>query len=303
MPHTASPKSGDAGAESVLVIDELIDTVASGGAKDRLRILQRVTDLFVAGSRSYSRQQVALFDDVLQRLAADIEIKARARLAHQLAGVDNAPIRLMRSLAFDDAIEVAGPVLVQFEQLSDADLVENASTKSQDHLYAIAQRLKLSECVTDVLVERGNDIVVRKVAKNKGARFSLAGYDKLTTRAQRDRRLTLILGQRSDIPRQYFLKLLETASATVRARLEEANPTPSTMSPPPCSARRARLRMNSLPRRAAPCAAFGAPRSPKPMSMRQRMPRNSSARRSRWRSSAAFRLIWSNAPCSTRATA
>jgi hypothetical protein len=65
---------------------------------------------------------------------------------------------------------------------------------------------------------------VRKVARNTGARFSLAGYDKLTTRASRDRRLTLILGQRSDIPRQHFLKLLETASAEVRARLEAANP-------------------------------------------------------------------------------
>lgn len=54
--------------------------------------------------------------------------------------------------------------------------------------------------------------------------FSLADYGKLTTRARRDRKLTLILGQRSDLPRQYFLKLLESASASVRARLEAVNP-------------------------------------------------------------------------------
>jgi hypothetical protein len=36
--------------------------------------------------------------------------------------------------------------------------------------------------------------------------------------------LTLALGERSDIPRQYFLKLLEAASASVRAKLEAANP-------------------------------------------------------------------------------
>jgi MFS family permease len=57
------------------------------------------------------------------------------------------------------------------------------------------------------------------VAANKGARFSLAGYGKLTNRARRDRKLTLALGRRSDLPRQYFLKLLETASASVRAKL------------------------------------------------------------------------------------
>jgi uncharacterized protein (DUF2336 family) len=135
-----------------------------------------------------------------------------------------APPRLIRTFAFDDAIEVAGPVLVWSNQLSDDDLVENATTKSQDHLYAIAQRLKLSESVTDVLVDRGDDRVVHKVVRNKGARFSLAGYGKLTNRARYDRKLTLALGERSDIPRQYFLKLLEAASSTVRAKLEAANP-------------------------------------------------------------------------------
>ena len=134
------------------------------------------------------------------------------------------PPKLIRLLAFDDAIEVAEPVLVNSQQLNDDDLVENATTKSQDHLFAIAQRLKLSEVVTDVLVERGDERVVHRVVKNKGARFSLAGYGQLTNRARYDRKLTLALGERSDLPRQYFLKLLEAASATVRARLEAANP-------------------------------------------------------------------------------
>ena len=207
------------------LIDELISSVASGSAQHRLRVLQRITDLFVAGSRSFSGEQIALFDDVLQQLSAEIELKARATLSNRLASMDNAPPKLIRVLAFDNAIEVAAPVLISSPQLSDEDLVENASTKSQKHLHAIAQRLKLSESVTDVLVERGNRRVVRSVAGNPGARFSLAGYGKLTARARYDRKLTLTIGQRSDIPRQYFLKLLENASASVRAKLEAANPT------------------------------------------------------------------------------
>lgn len=206
------------------LIDELNDAVATGGADERQRILERVADLFAAGARGYSSDQVALFDDVLQQLAADIEVKARARLARRLAHIEYAPPKLIRSLAFDDEIAVAEPVLVHSQRLSDADLVKNAATKSQSHLFAIAQRLKLSEQVTDVLVERGDRRVIHKVAANKGARFSLAGYGKLTNRARRDRTLTLALGRRSDLPRQYFLKLLETASASVRAKLEEAHP-------------------------------------------------------------------------------
>ncbi len=60
------------------LIDELVRVTETGDVKERLRILQRVTDLFVAGSRGYSGQQIALFDDVLQRLVADIEVKRRA---------------------------------------------------------------------------------------------------------------------------------------------------------------------------------------------------------------------------------
>ena len=103
-----NPKS----AESQSLVDELNNAVAARDDKQRLRILERLADLFAAGSRGYSSDQIALFDDVLQKLAADIEVKARARLAQRLARIDTAPPRLIRSLAFDDAIEVAEPVLL-----------------------------------------------------------------------------------------------------------------------------------------------------------------------------------------------
>ncbi len=224
MSAAATSHQTDVLADSRSLLDELISPLATASTKHRLRIIDRVTDLFAAGSRSYSHAQIALFDDVLRRLCTDIEVTARAKLAQRLVGLGSAPPRLVRSFAFDDAIEVAEPVLIHSEQLSDDDLVENATTKSQAHLFAIAQRLKLSETVTDVLVDRGDERVVYRVVKNKGARFSLAGYGKLTNRARYDRKLTLALGERGDIPRQYFLKLLEAASSTVRAKLEAINP-------------------------------------------------------------------------------
>ena len=224
MADTATAAPDPSRYKNQSLIDELNAALATGGGDERKRILERVADLFAAGSRGYSSQQIALFDDVLQKLCSDIEVRTRARLARRLAHIDNAPPQLIRSLAFDDAIAVAQPVLIHSQRLSDADLVENATTKSQDHLFAIAQRLRLSERVTDVLVERGNRKVIHKVAANTGARFSLAGYDKLSHRARRDRKLTLALARRRDLPRQYFLKLLETASASVRAKLEAANP-------------------------------------------------------------------------------
>jgi uncharacterized protein (DUF2336 family) len=211
-------------AVSLSLIDELNEAVSTGGDVQRLRILERITDLFAAGSRGYSSDQIALFDDVLQELAADIEVQARARLAQRLAHINTSPPGIIRTLAFDDAIVVAEPVLKYSQALSDADLAENARAKSPDHLLASAQRLKLSEAVTDVLVDRGDRRVVDTMVKNRGARISLSGYEKLTHKARRDRKLTLALSRRSDLPRQYYLKLLETASASVRAKMERDNP-------------------------------------------------------------------------------
>lgn len=206
------------------LIDELDRTLPFSDAERRIQLLQRISDLFVAGSSHFADQHVALFDDVLLRLTADIEVQTRAKLARRLADVENAPPILIRTLAFDDAIAVAAPVLSASPQLTEADLAENAALKSQDHLYAIAQRPALSEAVTDVLVTRGDQRVLRSTARNQGARFSRFGFERLVAHAQSDARLALTVGRRGDIPRPCFLKLLETASAAVRDRLMDALP-------------------------------------------------------------------------------
>jgi uncharacterized protein (DUF2336 family) len=202
---------------------EIENAITSGTSAKRLRALKRVSDLFATGSSRYSNDEIAVFDDVLLKLAKLVETDARARLARRLAPLPDAPPRMVRALARDRAIEVAGPVLRQSERLAEPDLVESASTQGQDHLFAISQRRTLSENVTDILVERGNRRVAHTVAKNAGARFSDFGFDKLVDRAGKDDILAESLGLRRDIPRQHFLKLLHTASARVRTKLAAGN--------------------------------------------------------------------------------
>ena len=103
-------------------------------------------------------------------------------LAVRLAPIPNAPPRIIRTLAFDDEIDVAGPVLEQSERLDDDALVESARAKSQAHLLAISRRRSLSEKVTDILVERGDELVVWSAAENSGAKFSEAGFSRLAQR-------------------------------------------------------------------------------------------------------------------------
>jgi uncharacterized protein (DUF2336 family) len=207
------------------LLDELQATLTHGSVAHRVQTLRRVTDLFLSGAIDYCDEQIALFDDVFQCLIEHIEVSARALLANRLAGVDSAPRGTVRALAFDDTIEVAGPVLSRSERLDDEALIEAARSKSQAHLLAISIRNVLSRAVTDVLVQRGNAAVVQSTVKNPGAEFSENGYDRLVKRAAGDDDLTACLGLRPTLPRHLYLKLLAKASATVRQRLEAAHPT------------------------------------------------------------------------------
>ena len=206
------------------LIDEIQDATLSRSTKRQLRALRRITDLFVAGSGRYSNQQIELFDGVFKTLVSVIELKTRAKLARQVATNPNAPATLVRAFAFDDAITVAAPVLTQSTALSESDLVVSARTQSQGHLYAIAQRRTISEAITEILIERGEPIVVHTVAKNEGARFSDDSFRELVERSVDDTQLALHVGTRCDIPRHHFLKLLEIASAAVCSKMVAANP-------------------------------------------------------------------------------
>ena len=113
---------------------------------------------------------------------------------------------------------------MQSERLDDASLIDCAKTKSQEHLLAISLRQTLAEAVTDVLVKRGDPQVVLSTAKNPGAKFSDKGFAILVKRSDGDDRLATCVGARPDIPERLFEQLLETASATVRAKLEAERP-------------------------------------------------------------------------------
>lgn len=180
---------------------------------------------FFAGAEAYDEQQIALFDDVIGRLAGAIEDAARAELAVRIAPVENAPPRLIRQLANDESIEVAGPVLSQSPRLTDDDLIDVARTKSQAHLLAISERDAISPPVTDVLVARGDRGVMHSVTANTAARFSNAGLASLVERSDEDEALQMAIGRRRDLPPQLFRTLIATATQAVQKRLlAVANP-------------------------------------------------------------------------------
>ena len=210
------------------IVDEVEAAIKTGSAEKRLATVRRVTDLFLASAGSLNSEQIELFDGVLERLIATIEIRAiadisarvaLAEMSSQLAPVAHAPPGVIRRLARNDEISIAGPVLAESARLSDQDLVDIAKTKGEPHLLAISGRWWLKEMVTDVLFTRRYPGVSRRIIRNPGARISAAGFAMAIAQAQSDPELAVETGIRVDLPAGLRRELLSQATEAVRSRL------------------------------------------------------------------------------------
>lgn len=201
------------------LVGELEDALSSGAADKRTETLRRVTDLFLGDADRLNEEQIAVFDDVLMHLIKQVETKALVQLSTTVATVSNAPLEVVRSLAQNSEIAVAGPVLTESQRLTETDLIEIAKSRGQNHLLAISQRSSLSESLTDVLLEHGQRPVVHALAANQGACFSEIGLATLVKHAETDSSLAERVGLRLDLPLNLLRQLLARATDIVRSKL------------------------------------------------------------------------------------
>lgn len=202
-----------------------LESALKGGSSDRRNdILRQVTDLFLNAADVCRDEHVELFDDVLSRLVDKVERFALIRLSLQLAPIENAPPNVVHQLADNDDIAISGPLIERSIVLKDDFLVRIARTKSQEHLAAIAGRPRISEVVSDVVVERGHAEVTRKIVANEGARFSHKGFQTVAERAWTDEQLALSLTSRDDVPDEVIEELTKKATDIVKRRLLAAHP-------------------------------------------------------------------------------
>ena len=210
------------------IVDEVESAIRTGSAEKGLETARRVTDLFLASAGSFDDEQIALFDDVLERLIGTIELRAiadmgariaLAEISAQLAPIAQAPPSVVRRLANNDEIRIAGPVLQESARLDDGELVKIASSKGEPHLLAVAGRWWLKEIVTDALLARRYPSVSRRLVANPGARVSGNGFAIIVGQAESDPELAVSVGVRVDLPSELRRQLLRSATDAVRTRL------------------------------------------------------------------------------------
>lgn len=203
-------------------LKDLIDLAKEPSSERRRELLREVTNLFFAGVDNQHEPEATLFDDILTQLAGEMEEQVRIELAEQVAPQPVAPRRLLRTLA-GDSIGVAAPILRTSTALTEADLLHVAQSHGQEHLQAISQRSEVSEAISDVIVQRGDDSTLGVLLRNDGASLSRQAHEVAVDRAVANKSLHEAVLDRSSLPIDLLNEMYFVVEARLRNKILERN--------------------------------------------------------------------------------
>jgi uncharacterized protein (DUF2336 family) len=201
---------------------KLIELARTTDSGQRRELLREVTDLFFETSASRSERETALFDDVLQLVAAEMQENVLAELAQQFANADDAPVGLMRDLA-NHAFEISEPVLKHSRVLDEQTLLQIVNYQSQQHIKAVAQREKVSESLSDAIVKFGDDHALDALIRNDGADVSRTSMEAAVDRARRNELLHEGVVRRRDLPLDLLNEMYFVVEAKLRDQIMQRN--------------------------------------------------------------------------------
>jgi uncharacterized protein (DUF2336 family) len=208
-------------------LHKLAELAREKSSDRRRQLLREVTDLFFEAPPAAASRTQAEFDSVLQTLAAQTALSARAELAERFADSALAPRGLILQLAMD-AVEVAAPILSRSTVLKDEDLVTIVHERGQGHIHAIAGRSRLGERLSSAIVERGDDTAVARLVSNPGSRLDRQTFEAVAQRAETSPALQAPLVQRKDTPADLLSDLMTVVETHLReqitARFESLEP-------------------------------------------------------------------------------
>ncbi|RZJ47338.1 MAG: DUF2336 domain-containing protein [Brevundimonas sp.] len=202
-------------------LPDLIALAEEGSSEKRRALLRELTEHFF-GSPARSATEDTLYGAVLAKLADDMELAVRAELSDRFASTPDAPHALIRRLANDEAA-VAGAVLAHSPVLTDEDLLGVVRNHGQDHLRAVSARPSVSEAVSDVIVERGDDETLGTLLRNDGARLSRKASETAVERARTNPALHDATVSRVGLPADLLNDMYFVVEARLRNQILEQN--------------------------------------------------------------------------------
>ena len=199
-------------------LDELVRLARDKSQKSRTILITAINDLYSGEDELLTEQDRAIMVDIIRQLIHEVEVSVRRTLAERLAAQVDAPVDLVVTLA-NDEIEVAHPILLKSEVLRDPELIEIVQYRTMEHQVAIAMRSKVSEQVSDALVETNSEEVITTLLSNQNALISNSTMNDLVEQSDRVNGYQEPLVRRRDLSEDLAKKLYWAVSAALRKHI------------------------------------------------------------------------------------
>ncbi|MBT3358076.1 MAG: DUF2336 domain-containing protein [Rhodospirillales bacterium] len=193
----------------------LVRLARDRSANGRKAFADALSDLFLADGTEMTGDERTIIYEILHRVIQDIETAVRADVSRYLADQPDTPHELATVLAADE-IDVAYPILTLSTVLLDEDLVEIARNRTIEHQVAIAERPDISELVSDVLVDLGDETVITALLKNDSAKIASATLEYVVEESKRVDAYQEPILRRNDLPPALAARMVLWVSAALR---------------------------------------------------------------------------------------
>jgi uncharacterized protein (DUF2336 family) len=181
----------------------------------REEIFLAVSSLYRVQGSYLNERERSLMQEILRRLARDVEMAIRIALAERLADDTTAPHDLILLLA-DDRIEVARALILRSPLLTEDDMLRMIAESSDAHHEAVAGRPNIGEPVTGALVNSNSEAVLTTLARNATATISSHAFETLVEKSKQIAALQDPLIRRTDLPPVLATKMCEFVSDTLK---------------------------------------------------------------------------------------
>ncbi len=198
--------------------EHLFQLARDKSAEGRSGLARIITDLFDHQGDALTDRERGLIFNILHGIIHDIEVSVRGNLSRRLAALPDAPSELIAALA-NDAIDVAYPVLSKSTVLRDIDLIDVIRLRSLEHQLAVTLRTEISEEVSGVLVETGEESVIGSLLRNQNARISESTMEYLVQQSKRVNTYQEPLLHRNDLKESLAKRMFMWVSAALRKHI------------------------------------------------------------------------------------
>jgi uncharacterized protein (DUF2336 family) len=165
-----------------------------------------------------SEAEIRLAQDIVRHMANDIAVQVRMSLAISVKKADKLPHDVAMKLA-KDVEQVSLPVLEFSTILSDDDLIDIIGSRSPEKQEAIARREKVSEKVSEAIVEQGGEKAVTQLLNNRNAAIPESSLTLVTERFSAIPAVEESLVKRDRLPLAVAERLVGKVSEALREYL------------------------------------------------------------------------------------